>query len=192
MSTSATTTEPEEARPPGHRAAVLLIWATVVACGSVVLLVAVLVAHLLEPPPFDPLGDFPVQSVENRVTGVGGPAVLLGDDVRVRSTKCADTEVTVRGEWRWVSAEPRGTSVPAGSTPAFTRPAGCVTTEYANPMPDAVVERSLELLGDGVTPSWYITGTETPLDEDGGEGVQQVWQTENFVVVAAGGDGGQE
>lgn len=170
----------------------LLVWATTVAFGAVVVLLVVLINHLLEPPPFDPLGEFPVQIVQNRVPGVDGPAVVLGTGVRVRSTKCADSEVTVSGEWFWVSAEPRGSTVPAGSTPAFTRPAGCVTTEYSNPMPDEVVQRTEELLSEGVAPSWYITGTETPLDDDGREGVAQVWQTENFVVVAAGGDGGQE
>jgi hypothetical protein len=56
-----------------------------------------------------------------------------------------------------------------------------VTKVYANPVPQAVLDRTRELLDEG-TPAvtWQLSGIETPL---GPGGVQRAWATETFAIV---------
>lgn len=158
--------------------------------GAIVLAcVAIYAWRTDEEPPFDPLGTYATQDVFNRVPGVDGPAVRIGDDVTVRGTKCNDTtapvQVTTRLYWR--------TAVPAGTVIAYpaldapnTRTPGCTTRRYVNEIPDEVVRRSRQFHADGITPVWFLIGTDTPINPDNGQaGVTRTWQTENFAILEA-------
>jgi len=158
---------------------------TVLAAVSVsVLIVALVWTIWLKPAPYDPLGDYPVQKVTTSIPGVLGPATTTDGVVLVTGTKCNNSRsaVTVRGETAWQSIDPRGGMVPLGHAIAH-RQAGCETRTFANPVPPEVAEIT-ERLGGKVI--WRITGTETPLDRHGHEGVPRTWVTENFTVISEG------
>lgn len=176
-----------------RRETVSLRLAVAVAVASIVTLVLVLVAQVLDEPPFDPLGEYPTQQVRSRVEGMEGPAAMVGDVVVVAGIKCngSDRPVKVRGSLSWVSIDPRGSIVQVGGGTAMRSP-GCTSFRFENPMPDAVRDRSVELLGRGIVPIWHITGYEEPIAPNGHPGVRRDWQTENFMVVADGGNGGSE
>lgn len=143
---------------------------------------AALFSFATAPDRFDPLGDYPVQTVKSRVPGVEGPAVFAGDDLVVVGVKCnnSDRPVLVEGESRWQSINPRGRYVanPGGSR---TLPPGCTQTRYVNDIPRSIEER---VQRTGRAETWSITGTETPVRADGFRGESRVWVTANFRVVA--------
>lgn len=137
----------------------------------------------LRTPPFDPL-QLPTQLVLNHIDGVDGPALHIGEDLKVEATKCNTSghEVGVTGHATWRSVSPAG-SVVEGSSGSSVRPGEprCVTRVYANPVPPAVLDRTRELLDEG-NPSvaWQLSGIETPL---GPGAVQRAWTTETFVIL---------
>ena len=138
----------------------------------------------LRPDRYDPLGEYPIQTVESRVEGVAGPAVGVGEDLVVSGTKCndADHPVTVRGNVEWVLTVPPGTTVslPRG---AGVRAPGCQVFTFSNPMPLEVVERSFELFqSTDQNPVWRISGIETPYNH-AQTGAPRVFTSENFTVV---------
>ena len=166
---------------PVARADRALITAALVALAAMALLAAVVVTVLAAPDPFDPLGDYPAQRVLNRVPGVEGPAVPVGDDLRVTGVKCNDSDraVQVRGAYAWVSVDPRGSTVYVGGGLSERDP-GCTTFRFANPMPPEVIARASRL-GRSV---WHLVGFDIPLRGNGrGEGERVDWQTENFTII---------
>lgn len=133
-----------------------------------------------DPAPWNPLGDYPIQVVGPLVPRVGGVATItVNDRVPIIGTKCnnADHKVDVRGMYEWKRVDPLGVAVPGAASGGVRLP-GCTTFSFLNPIPDAIVA---DVLARG--PSiWQITGIETPLDKDGGEGVPRTYQSENFRI----------
>ena len=137
------------------------------------------------PERWDPLGPYPVQTVLSRVEGVKGPAVMLGDDLRVAGQKCnaSSRPVTTRGSYEWVMVIPPGSIIPAGSGSAIRVP-GCTAFDYLNPMPEAVVARSEKVKANtGVDPVWRISGKDTPYSVKHGVGEPRTYISENFTIV---------
>lgn len=137
---------------------------------------SILYAELREPSTWDPLGDYPIQVVDDydhslRVDGL----------ITVEAVKCADEQVRVRGVMSWQAIDPPGANIETGSGTA-TRQEGCETFTFENPIPAEVREVIRAQHKAGVTtPVWRITGTEVPFDGTR-EGVPRTWVTENFVV----------
>lgn len=153
---------------------------------------------------WDPLGDYPVQVAYAVVDGVRQPAVkspvpgngssaaavvlptfYLDDKINTTGIKCTNTtdEITVTGALSWVSDVPPGRiiEVARGGGP---RGPGCITYEFANPIPPQILDVLNDLAADGIMESeWHLTGTETPVKADGTEGEQRVWTTTVFRIV---------
>lgn len=137
----------------------------------------------LRSPTFDPLR-LSVQQVMNRLDGVDGPAIHLGEELAVSAVKCniSGKDIGIEGKTRWVSVDPGGTVV-EGTVGSGIRPASpeCPEFHYSNKLPPAVVARTEELFAEGRTSvSWTYTGIETPL---GLRGAPRVWSTEVFRIV---------
>lgn len=133
-----------------------------------VLLVVLEVAIILgvyDDDEWQPLGPYPVQDVLE----------INEAFVRVVGTKCAEEDVTVRGTYGWMRVEPPGFSVTLGEGTGG-REAGCHTQEFRNDIPSTVSD----LNEPGHV--WIILGSETPVRDDGTEGVPLGWQTEEFVL----------
>lgn len=57
----------------------------------------------------------------------------------------------------------------------------CIERTFSNPLPDRVVERTMELFDQGYTRvMWQLTGVETPLAP---AAVPKAWTTEPFAIV---------
>lgn len=155
------------------------------------------VAH----PKWAPLGPFPVQLVglplldhpaltapEAISSGSASFPTLTvrGDewgDIPVTGEKCSSETVQVRGTIVWQAVEPPGSCVTVASGGLATRVIGCTKFSFRNPVPDGVKQRVRDLAKTGVTESvWRITGTETPFDAAGNPGVEQPWNTQNFLI----------
>lgn len=117
------------------------------------------------PPPWDPIGEFPVQTVLQ----------VTDEFVEIEGTKCYDEAVQVVGAMSWRSVDPLGTTVEVGNG-SVRREVGCLTQTFENSIPPevrAAVDR-------GVT-GWVINGSETPVDDiQGRNGVPRGWTTERF------------
>ena len=159
------------------------MWA--VAVLSVCLLavaVAIFYSAWSRPRPFAPLGPFPEQTVDEPRDISGFPVVSLSHPiVRVTGEKCeSGTGYQVTGTVIWQSMRPRGTSIRTGDG---TRDAkgGCTEFSYRNDIPPDVKATMRRQLADGLHPLWRITGTETPVN-DQGPGVPLTWTTEPFLI----------
>jgi len=157
----------------------LVILVTAVVAAVVALSIAVL---SLRPVAFDPLR-LPPQNVLDRVDGVAGPAVRAGAYLHVKATKCniSGHPLGVSGHITWRSVEPPGTIID-GAMGSAVRPAEprCVTTTFANVIPESVLSRARELSDAGHRSSWQVTSVETPLAPNG---VARAWATDSFVIV---------
>jgi hypothetical protein len=132
---------------------------------------------------FAPLDNSRVQTVNNTVSGVSGPAVLVGQDVSVTGTKCNTTKdpVTVQGVTSWVTINPSGTVLDAFRGTGVRTP-GCTTRTFNNQMPAAVIARTKELHASGVKHvTWQVIGLETPVAK--GKVVSARWATQTFEIV---------
>jgi hypothetical protein len=130
-----------------------------------------------------PAFNLPVQSVLSRVPGIAGPAVVIGQPVEVRGTKCNVTGKTVLtvGNVTWQSVKPPGASVALPQTLARPFPPACKTFTFFNVMPPEVVTQTRQLLADTGKPvSWQITGTNSV-----GGYATGVWVTQPFQIVDA-------
>jgi hypothetical protein len=138
---------------------------------------SIVFAELRTPDVWDPLGDYPVQTVADsdhslRVDGL----------ITVDAVKCADEQVHVRGVLSWQAMDPPGSVIETGSGTSV-RAEGCETFTFQNPIPREVRDVIEAQHANGIAaPVWRITGTETPFDADR-TGVARTWVTENFVVV---------
>lgn len=123
---------------------------------------------------WEPLGDYPVQTVLSRVDGVEGPAVAEGGTLEVRATKCTAPDIReqvgVAGFYVWQRIEPTRLQVEGGEGTGFRQP-GCDTRVFSNPLPREI--------GPGL---WHLAGQETA--ERGASSQTRYWRTENFRVVA--------
>lgn len=139
-----------------------------------------------QPSPFDPLAPAATQIVTSRVPAVDGPAVRLGDDVKVTATICneSDESIKVGGFIQWETVQPRGTAIARtdfGGRPVLP---GCTEFQFANVMPDEVVERTEQLFEQGVVEVvWRVVGESIPVSSSGEEGVPSPFTTQNFRVV---------
>jgi hypothetical protein len=150
-----------------------------------VLAAAVVYAEVRDHPVWSPLGNYPTQTVTSRLPGIEGPAVHIGELVRVVAEKCntTDAAVDVVGHMFWQAMDPPGSVIETGAG-AGVREVGCVTQEFANPIPAAVQSVISAQHAAGIAqPRWRIRGDETPVRDDGDDGRPARWVTENFTVV---------
>lgn len=144
------------------------------------------------PDPWDPLGDYPIQVITDRVPGITGPAVRLGDPVHSVGRKCNDTDspVLVSGTRQWQSQRPGGfiAGIERGNAPRIP---GCEKREFWDvPPPDVVAQMQAAISNTRGPVVWALNGSETPtgIVENGqvhamSNGVPREWTTENFTVV---------
>lgn len=175
-----------EAGRVGHLAHLTVIGLTVVTVALVLVGAVIIWSELRVDDVYKPLHYENPQTVTSRVNALSGaPAAALGDTVNVTGTKCADEEVDIVSVVSWKPVDPRGGSIVIGAPHAATRGAGCVTSRFQNEIPPevaAVVRRQHDR--GFPAPLWQITGSETPLADDGREGAAEVWYTEPFAIVA--------
>lgn len=154
------------------------------------------IKDMLEPAPFDPLGPYPVQQVHatnNKLIdsevnpNVVIPAVSIEDEfIRVNGVKCSNQEVNIKGTITWRSVVPGGFyyNAPPGTG---ARADGCEQFEFENEIPDEVREWALGVLSHQQNPELFVSGCETPIDDNGEKGQELCWRTETFAFI----DGGQ-
>lgn len=154
---------------------------------------------------WDPLGEFPIQIVqEPEINGefleletealvsenfATTPAFYWDQEITNTGVKCVKEEegiVDIRGTLSWVSDEPPGRIIKVGEG-SNTRGPGCQQYSFSNPIPDEVREQMEVLKSNGVHASvWHITGTETPFRRVGDEteeGDSRTWKTTTFTVI---------
>jgi hypothetical protein len=137
---------------------------------------------------WDPLGEYPEQSVTSRVAGVEGPAVRLAQIVHMNVTatkeNLADDDVEVYGETWWRRVEPGGLIIPGITGWGFRKP-GVQSFTFENQLPEDALEDADRRLRrsrrDQVL--WRFTGREVPYDDRGRTGKPRHWQTEAFAIV---------
>lgn len=137
--------------------------------------------------PWSPLHYTNPQTVTSRVNLLSGAAATrIGDTVNVTAEKCSDEEVEITAVVTWRPTEPGGPPVHvAGDTAGGIQAAGCDTLRFQNEIPDEVVEVVRRQHARGYpAPLWQITGSETPIADNGTEGATEVWYTEPFAIVA--------
>ena len=144
----------------------VLIAVAAVGFVSLLFLNIVLLIKLIPEKYEPPLGDFPPPVVLNRIPGVEGPAVKIGEVTVVRSDRCVnrDAQITTITIWTPEAATP----IP--NSERFNSPAmkGCATTTLALKMPE------------GISPGkWFIQGVV----RDDKSGDVKYWTSEIFVVV---------
>lgn len=131
-----------------------------------------------------PLGPYPDQRVDLPRDSTDTPVVSLTDPVvPVTGRKCVEGDgFTIVGALSYQSVRPRGTIIQTGQG---RRPAtdGCVDFQFLNTIPGQVQRAMRHQLAAGERPLWRITGVETPISDDRGEGVRATWATEPFLVV---------
>lgn len=178
-------------------------WVGGIATGIAILMVAFAAgAQWLEASRWDPLGEYPLQTVfsgdtlpqsVNPPTGsvdpsdtVGLPTFYLDDEINVFGVKCVkpdDGTVNVAGSLSWVSDQPPGRiiEVDRGGGP---RGPGCVSRTYSNSIPDEVRVEIDRLTARGIFESdWHLSGTETPVKDDGTVGVDRTWVSTTFRII---------
>lgn len=185
-------------------------WFGGVVIGVAILLVAFSAgAKWLEAARWDPLGDYPLQTVfsgdslpqeidpsttlAGSSTSTGPPTFYVDQEISVFGTKCVKRGeglgiVQVKGTLSWVSDNPVGRIIEVGRGGGPRGP-GCVTSTFNNPIPEEVQEEIERLAEKGVTESdWHLTGTEVPLRTVDGveeEGVSRTWISTTFRVRAS-------
>lgn len=144
-----------------------LVVATIASATAVVAFSALLWVAYTVDEPWDPLGQYPVQRVDE----------VTDHQITTTGTKCNTAVESVRivGEFNWFRVIPPGFgSVPTNGTRVIDP--GCTTETFTNEIPQAVLD--VNTLDD----MWYITGTEWPVDAHGKRGVPRTWFTENFAI----------
>jgi hypothetical protein len=127
---------------------------------------------------------YPVpQIVDNRLTGVDydGPALRLGDYVRVTGTKCSDaaSPIVTFGVTTQSLIDPGGIHA-TQAIAANLRLPGCETKTYSNALDPALVDRIKTMFSGGVPfVVMKITGFESPVDQHYSSAE---WYTQEFRV----------
>lgn len=165
-----------------HKARRSAVAVTVLAVALLVLAAAILFAAVRKPEAFAPLGPYPQQQVDEPRDNTDTPVVSLSNPVvHVNGRKCNDGDgYTITGTVSWQSLRPLGTSIRTGEGQRDATP-GCTRFRYRNDIPDDVLIMRRQV-DDGLDPLWRITGTETPINDDGA-GVPLTWATEPFEIV---------
>lgn len=157
--------------------------------------------HYISQQRWDPLGEFPIQTVTNTVEGretssMAGasvrstPTLFWDEEVLVTGIKCVkegegdeNGQVDITSTLYWSAIEPPGSLYEVGHG-ANKRGPGCIASDYANPIPNQVMDRLKELKRRGVEESvWIIHGEEIPVKEDGTKGKERDWRTVNFTII---------
>lgn len=135
-----------------------------------------------------PVFDYPAQQVESRINGVDGPAVRIPSDgsefnVVVIAEKCnnTDQEIAVQTRVSWDTLDPRGTLIEDWNGVGIVEP-GCQQYTFRNPVPELVVDRTLQLIDDFPTlncVTWAIVGVDSPLSP---KQSPERWFTEPFCI----------
>lgn len=122
----------------------------------------------------------PTQTVLNRVPGVDGAAVKIGQTVVIVARKCNITKhtITVKGEGSFAAVEPAGLSVVIGHGQATRKP-GCTAKTFKFVIPPSIVERVRTLAPTTSTQIYQIYGTDTPTDG----GAVAAWASQPFIIV---------
>lgn len=173
----------ESATDVAHRAR-RSAWAVgVLAIALLVVAGAILFAAVNRPAPWSPLGPNSIQTVEEPRDNTDTPVVHLSDPVvHVTGRKCVEGDgFIISGTVAWQSVEPRGSIIRTGEAVSDAVD-GCTTGRWRNDIPPAVLDVMGRQIADGLHPLWRITGTETPIDEQRGEGVPVTWATEPFRI----------
>lgn len=172
---------------------------------------ALLIYEWLQPDPYDPFGEYPLQqviapTVPHDVSLVAGqvqlieyPTVSISDgETNVTGQKCMDSNldgpVPVAGELVWQGVAPKSGIAyeQSGQDADPGRAPGCTPFDFVNPIPPEVIAQAeahfARLIEDGQEPVWVvnINGREWPLDDDGQRvdpSVTQTWTTVNFALV---------
>ncbi len=176
------------------------------AVGYVTILLAVILLTLFgyhewqEFTKWDPLGDYPIQTVSSETKvldtsqSISGavntsPSFTVDDFVYITGIKCVvgDRPVNVRGELSWVSDHPPGI-VTGTVRGGGQREPGCTERTFANPIPEDVKDEVQRLAEKGITTTtWHLTGTEIPYRENGETGVPRTWVSTSFEIRADNG-----
>lgn len=140
-----------------------------------------------------PLGPFPMQTVSHTETdGVDSDPVfdIAEGSVHVTAQKCREGPVQVYGEAAWRRVSPGGYASPPTQFPPTVQPDGCVTQQFENPIPEAVIA---DVCANG-TSIWHIAGIERPVGDVTGDGTvvprsgaELGWETEPFTLTCQGG-----
>lgn len=144
-----------------------LLWVIgVIGIIGVVALNSVLVVKLLPERYESALGDFPPPVIINKVPGIQGPAVKLGEVTVVRSDRCVNRDVQLTTTTIWVPDNaPFFQNSEQFRSPAMK---GCATTTLALKMPEKVTAGK-----------WFVNGVV----RDDKSGDIKFWTSEVFVVV---------
>lgn len=184
-----------------------------IAIGAAIFIVASLgVYTLYENSKWDPLGDYPIQKVTPFPTQGGvrvvspddlaiatattvesndnstssGLRFYLDDDIYSNGIKCVKPEediVQIKGTLYWQSDQPPGRFIKIADG-ANDRGPGCQQYDFTNPIPEQILAEVEKLTADGITESeWHLTGTETPIRDNGEEGVSRTWITTSFTLI---------
>ena len=165
-----------------------------VTCAALALAVGAVVWALTTSAQWKPLGPYPEQTITTAATvrwtgpeaGVAEgdyvtiPAVPIAGPVPVEGTKCYRENVTLSGDVRWSTVDPRGGTWLTGSGTS-TRDKGCHTSNFRNEIP-AEVREYVEASGLSFVVV-TISGCETPTSPDHGEGATLCWTTQPFGIV---------
>lgn len=178
----------------------MFVFSMAVVVISAMLLAIVGTYYFVRDDKWDPLGEYPIQSIQSRdsvsipatinktaaVPTAAVPIFYLNDTVTSNAIKCVKAgqdKVTVRGTLSWVSDEPKGSIIKV-SEGVTQRGPSCVSYTYTNDIPPSVVSEIGRLSREqGVNHStWHIAGIETPVKSDGTEGVPRAWLSTSFEV----------
>lgn len=144
-------------------------------------------------PQWDPLGHYPLQAASapntpGRVDAADPaqiPTIYQDEKITVTGIRCGDEPqpVHVIRVLHWVSHAPPGYLLEAGRGSADRGP-GCISATYRNPIPKVVQDAIADMVKDGIQKStWHMTGTETPIRENGETGVDRTWVSTSFVIL---------
>lgn len=128
--------------------------------------------HPIERGEWNPLADY-----HNPQKVTNGPVIHLTDTVNITGTKCADAPARVRGTKFWQSEDVHGYTILDGYG-VGDRTVGCVTKHYMNVIPAAVAQA----VRTGGPKVWHIEGTDTPIRDNGVQGVPRTWVTDPFML----------
>lgn len=139
---------------------------------------------------YDPLGNYPIQVVVNKLPGHSEPALNINDTIDVFATKCVKSESPVRilssSSWVLVNPTKNGDNVTIPKSNGNSRLAstGCTTTSYNNVMNQEMLDQLNALAKQGMHEStWYLAGVDVPISSAGKNGNIRIWQTQNFTIV---------
>ena len=128
-----------------------------------------------------PFGEYPnitIAGPQNQMDGL--PSFNLNETISIplRSQFCIEQEggLLTSGQAYWITTNPRGSVVEIGSY-VVERPEGCVPFDFMTDIPDGVVERTDELLSEGVdSVTWRLSGTDRA-----GQSVAP-WVSDEFIL----------